>query len=436
MVIRPNVVIITCHDLGRHLGCYGVSTVQTPSIDRMAEDGVLFSNYFTVSPVCSPSRGTMLTGRYPQSNGLMGLTHAPWSWALNEGERHLSHLMSEAGYRTMLFGIQHETSNADSLGFQEMYAQRQGAGLPRSCQEVAGEVVGFLRINKEADRPFYAQIGFFETHRPFNFAGVEPDDSHGVYIPPYILDNEESRAQFAQLQGDVRSVDAAVQSIQEALRETGQERDTLFVFTADHGIEFPRAKWYCYDPGIEIALIMRWPGGGLEGGKRCESLLSNIDFLPTLLDLIDVSAPRNLDGTSFKALIPGQEADDTSAAPQKAVFSIFEGGLTMVHPTVSRAVRTEHYKLIRHFWPARKHEVPVNIANPELKQKMPVVQLFDLDKDPNEFCNVADDPAYAGILSELSGQLWAWLERVDDPILKGPTPTPYYQEAIADYIKK
>ena len=81
----PNIIIITTHDTGRHFGCYGVDTVHTPAIDAIADDGFKFTNYFTTSPVCSPSRGAMLTGRYPQSNGLIGLTHSPWDWCFNEG---------------------------------------------------------------------------------------------------------------------------------------------------------------------------------------------------------------------------------------------------------------------------------------------------------------------------------------------------------------
>ena len=104
---RPNIVVITTHDTGRHFGCYGIETVHTPTIDGLAADGYQFTNYFTTSPVCSPSRGAMLTGRYPQSNGLIGLTHSPWHWSFNEGERHLSHVLRDAGYHTGMIGKWH-----------------------------------------------------------------------------------------------------------------------------------------------------------------------------------------------------------------------------------------------------------------------------------------------------------------------------------------
>ena len=112
---RPNILIITNHDSGRHFGCYGVETVHTPAIDALAADGMRFENYFATVPLCSPSRGAMLTGRYPQSTGLMGLTHAPWHWSLNKGEQHLSHILRDAGYHTALFGLQHEAADVQTL---------------------------------------------------------------------------------------------------------------------------------------------------------------------------------------------------------------------------------------------------------------------------------------------------------------------------------
>ena len=210
MSTRPNVLIISSHDTGRHLGCYGVETVHTPNLDALAADGVCATNYFTAVPVCSPSRGVMLTGRYPQRNGLMGLTHAPWDWSLNEGEQHLSHLLHNAGYHAVLFGLQHEAADTDTLGFAEMHAQRGDDGRRAAALPVANATADFLRERGQSQQPFYAQVGLFETHRPFNFGGVEPDDSLGVHVPPYLEPTEATVADLAHLQGAVRRVDEAV----------------------------------------------------------------------------------------------------------------------------------------------------------------------------------------------------------------------------------
>ena len=420
---RPNVIVITTHDTGRHFGCYGVETVHSPAIDALAEDGCLFSNYFTTSPVCSPSRGAMLTGQYPQTNGLIGLTHSPWHWAFNEGERHLSHILRDAGYHTALFGLQHEASDVSTLGFQAMHGQKGPGGKRATAPDVAAALADFLKGDAASKTPFYAQVGFFETHRPHDFGDVQPDDSKGVYVPPYLIEDDVSRTQLALQQGAIRRADDAVKIIANALKESGLEDDTLLVYTVDHGIEFPRAKWFCYDPGIGVALIMRWPGGGIQGGKTCDHLLSNVDFLPTLLDLIGQPIPENVEGISFSEVFSHDDAPPT----RDAVFSIFQG-------RDNRSIRTERYKLIRNFTPGRLLPVPVDMTNnPRAAVKCPVVQLYDLEKDPLEFVDVAEDPAYRDVRSELSERLWRWMEDVDDPTLKGPMPSPYYHEAMAEY---
>lgn len=426
---KPNVLVITTHDTGRYFGCYGMETVHTPAIDALAENSYRFTNYFAASPICSASRATMMTGRYPQSHGLMLLTHEPWEWSLNEGERHLSHILGDAGYHTALFGLQHEAANTASLGFKEAYAQRTAEGKRCNALDVARSVSGFLQDEAKQQVPFYAQIGFFETHTPFDFGGVAPDDSKGVFMPPYLLENEAAKKELAHLQGAVRRVDEAVKLITDMLAETGLDRDTIVVFTTDHGIEFPRAKWFLYDPGIEAAFIMRWPGGNIQGGKTCDWLLSNVDFLPTLLELIGLPIPDNVEGKSFVTVF-----SDTATTPSRdAVFS-------MIHAhherPEMRAVRTDRFKLIRTFTPYRWYEVPVDVSNPIRKDKCPVVQLYDLHKDPNEFHNLAALSDYAEVRQQLDAHLWAWLEEVNEPLLKGPVPTPYYREAMAGYIAK
>lgn len=415
---KPNVIIITTHDSGRHFGCYGVSTVHTPAIDALAADGYLFTGMFTSSPVCSPSRGALLTGRYPQSNGLIGLVHSPWDWRLDAGEKHLAQLLREAGYRSCLFGFQHEGPDAAQLGFDEQYANQP---LPRA-DEVARSFAEFLRSEDAKCKPFYAQVGFWETHRPWARHGDGPDDDKGVFVPPYLKESDATRQDLAGLQGVIRVVDDAVGIITEALAESGLEENTILLFTTDHGIEFPRAKWFCYEAGIEIAFILRWPGAGLTGGKTCDWLLSNVDFLPTLFVLLGLPVPENIEGIDFAGALKAKPA----AASRDAVFGIFQG-------KEIRYVRTKRHKLIRNFAPRRWLETPVDVQAQEMKVKQPVVELYDLEADPLEVNNLAEDADHQAIRKELSGQLWSWMEQVSDPILTGPTPTPYYLEAIAEY---
>ena len=224
----------------------------------------------------------------------------------------------------------------------------------------------------------------------------------------------------------MRKLDAAVGDILQALKDTDQERNTLVVFTVDHGIEFPRAKKFLYDPGIEVAFIVRWPDGNIGGGKTCDWLLSHVDFLPTLLEWVGVEIPNNVQGVSFAGAFEGRP----SGSSRDAIFGIF-------HPMGIRCVRTHRYKLIRNFEFRMLLKVPVDAEHPRTrKEKCPAVQFFDLEKDPSEFQNRANDPEYADSFRELNDRLWSWLEDVEDPILKGPAPTPYYREAMEDYQQR
>ncbi|MHC4324458.1 MAG: sulfatase family protein [Planctomycetota bacterium] len=424
-----NVLLITCHDLGRHLGCYGIDTVNTNNIDALAANGSRFRNYFSTDCVCSPSRGSFLTGRYPQSNGLMGLTHKPWGWSLNEGEKHLAAILRDTGYETTLVGLQHVTSgDPRELGYNNVLSQNDKA------DETVKSAREFLLKAGRADRPFYLEVGFFEVHRPFTEG---KDTEKGVFIPDYLKDTPEIREDLARFQGAIRFFDRCVGEILDALKQSQAAEKTLIVFTSDHGIPYPGAKWSLYEPGIEIPLIMSQSRTALQGGKVYHQLMSNVDFLPTLLDLLGVGIPANLQGFSFKEVIEGTKAE----SPRREIFA--QRTSHALRDNTSRAIRTDRYKLIRYFEPGRVIEfptdaVPQGVAGHTVRPKRkpgqrPVVQLFDLKDDPHERNNLAALPEHAGMVRDLSNRLWRWMEQVGDPILKGPLVTPYYRQAIRDY---
>ena len=157
---KPNIIFIICHDLGQYLGCYGVK-VFTPHLDRLARDGVRFENSFCTAAQCSPSRGSIMTGKSPHANGLMGLAHI--GWELNKNGKKLPTFLKEVGYETHLFGVQHESANPESLGYD--YVHKSGT----KAKEVADTTIKFLkeRMSQGKISPFYISLGFFEPHRPY-----------------------------------------------------------------------------------------------------------------------------------------------------------------------------------------------------------------------------------------------------------------------------
>ena len=155
--VRDNVLIVHWHDLGRHLGCYGASGVRSPNLDRLAAEGVLLTDSHAAAPLCSPSRGALFSGRYPHSNGLIGLAHHGWQY--HDDVRTLPSLLAEAGWYTALFGMQHETAYPKRLGFHEYDVTNS------YCEYVTDRASRWL--SRFPPQPFLLTAGFFETHRPY-----------------------------------------------------------------------------------------------------------------------------------------------------------------------------------------------------------------------------------------------------------------------------
>ena len=293
---QPNILVFICHDLGRYLGCYGVPGVRTPHIDAFAASALLFENSFCVAPQCSPSRAALWTGRYPHANGVVGLAHSGFANDLKPGERHLAQILAANGYDTHLFGTQHEASSPERCGYQQAH--------PRgSCAELATACCNFLAQRGSDAPPFFAQIGFTEPHRPFPH-DVQKIDPDTVAMPPYLPDIPEVRTDMVDMEASVASVDKAFGRVLEALATEGVADDTVVVFTADHGIPFPLAKMSLYDAGIEVPLLMRIPG--LTGGRRYSEFVTHVGFVPTVLDMLGIEKPQNLQGHSYWSLLCGE----------------------------------------------------------------------------------------------------------------------------------
>ncbi|MFS0726731.1 sulfatase [Paenibacillus sp. 1P07SE] len=421
---RPNIVFITCHDLGKHLGCYGQQTVQSPHLDRLAAEGVRFDGAFCTSPLCSPSRSALHTGRYSHSNGVMGLTHAHFGWRLKRGEKHAAQLLREEGYAAALFGVQHVAEEASELGYEHAAPIEPAAVLGAQAAE-------WIRSRQGAAQPFYLEVGFFEPHRPYDWRGTRPDDSKGAAIPPYLPVSREAQADTAALQGMIRQMDLGVGMVLEALEAAGLSEDTWVIFTTDHGLAMPRAKSTLYDAGIEVALLMRWPRRGIAGGKRLAGLVSQVDVLPTMLEALALEAgPLELQGESFWTML---QEDDSQG--RQAVFA--EKNYHARYEPM-RCIRTERYKLIVNLEVSLQVDVPSDIVRSpvyplmvdDLSRPRPAVELYDLLEDPLEMDNLAESPSHARLRAELTDRLLRWMQETEDPILHGPVSSPYYDDAL------
>jgi arylsulfatase A-like enzyme len=431
---RPNVVLIHCHDLGRHLGCYGRG-VETPHVDAIAGEGLRFDECYCTAPQCSPSRASMHTGMYPHEVGMLGLHNR--GWRLDEGVRLLPEYFADAGYGTRLYGFQHVVDRTDAGMARSGYGEWDTATT--RAREVADRFAADLDGSAE---PFLATLGFTEPHLPYDrdyvdeewYDRYDPDDVEPL---PYLPDVEAVRRDLADCYGLLSgTVDRAVGRVDAALHGAGIADETLVVFTADHGIALPRAKGSLADPGIEIPLIARGPG--VDSGTE-DALLSNVDLLPTLLDYVDAPVP-DVRGRSFAPLLTG----DGCFEPREAVHA----ELTYhrdYHPT--RAIRTADRKYVRNFSHGPRVHVPSDVfrtrAGRAVREEIyttdrPAEELYDLADDPHERENLAsgeqltepqriakaDDP---GAVRECREALSGWMARTDDPLLDGPVAPPSHE---------
>ncbi|MBS3765196.1 sulfatase [Candidatus Bipolaricaulota bacterium] len=418
--MKPNVVLVTCHDLGRFLGTYG-REVETPEIDELGEEGVVFDNNFATAPQCSPSRGSIMTGKYPHNHGLVGLAHEGYGWELDESEKTLPQYLNEAGYETHLFGLQHESRNPEDLGYKHVHGS--GIGEQRA-KPTTDEFLCFLEElgDGKDGSPFFASVGFFEPHRPYGLDRYDNEDTDEVSPLPFLPDTREIREDLTGLYGMIYRVDESVGRIRRKLKESELAEDTLLIFTVDHGIAMPRAKGTCYDPGVGIALIVHKPGE-FSGGRRCKELTSNVDLLPSILDHLDIEVPEDLDGKSFLPLLKGKDYSERGFLFHEITWH------DKYNPI--RAIRTNQFKYIRNFvntpsvyLPADVYDSPSGEAtrNEYYRSTRPDEELYDLQEDPLEKENLAEKPELSKTKNRLSGILQSWMQESNDPLLEGPVP--------------
>jgi arylsulfatase A-like enzyme len=418
---KPNVIVITPHDLGDFLGCYG-HPVPTLHLDALAEQGVIFQNHFSTGTVCSPSRGSITTGCYPHTHGLMGLVHRGWALDVEKCPP-LARILRDAGYQTHLFGFQHEHYDAFRLGYEQV-APVEGMNV----EQVITQFSAWLRSGQARERPFLASLGFFDVHR-FGAAGshfrrgayqsAEPAD---VRVPPWLPDIPVVREELADFYGDVTHLDHWVGEVANVLEETGLAEDTVLVFTSDHGASFLHGKATLYDGGTKVPWLMRWPQR-IPAGTRVESLTSHVDILPTLLELLELPVPAHVQGESMAAL--ARAGHGRSGAPSRR-YAFAEKNYTNYYDP-SRMVRSLGLKYIRKGLRTCIFDFLIpEIEGAKAQFRMPEVfgfysarrcteELYDLEDDPGELRNLVEHSTYRGRLEELRAVLDAHLAATEDP---------------------
>lgn len=412
-----NIFYFHTHDIGRYISPYGYH-LYTPALLQFAKEGTLFRNAHCAAPTCSPSRAALLTGMYPHCNGMMGLAHRGFS--ITDYRTHLSHYLRENGFQTALFGIQHETEEEkiqQTLGYETVYTNKRDKCLPSEKDYAVTEAFcDFLK--KRADkRPLFVSMGLGSTHRRYEKHNI----TNPNYVrPPHLFpDNEITRNDFADYADAVRVVDECVGKALGTVKKLSYDKNSIIIFTTDHGIAFPMMKCNLNDSGTGVSLIMNFPENPSRG-KVSDSLISQIDVFPTLCDILGLQEPEYLQGKSFKKVF-----ENTDAEINESIFSevTYHAGYEP-----KRTVRSKRYRYIRLY----EDETSLSRANIDegltkgfldkygffdfVRQRE---MLFDTFLDPDEKVNLVYEKNYSEILDVHRKILDEHMQKTNDPLLDG-----------------
>jgi arylsulfatase A-like enzyme len=404
----PNILWIIADDVGPlEIGCYGHPTIRTPNLDRMAREGLLFSNAFVTTSSCSPSRSCLFTGKYPHSTGAENL-HEP----LPVEQTIVPELLKARGYWTANVAKCHLGGPAQQK-FDKMY------GKIDAWSDFFDE--------RPKDKPFFLAVGFHDAHRPFERGCINTPYTHDeITVPPYLPDTPEVREDLAGFYDEITRMDETIGAILERCEDEGLLENTFVMFLGDNGPPFPRAKTTLYDSGIATPLLFYWPKR-IHSGGRYGGVVSSVDIAPATLEAAGLPVPADMQGISL-----WKQVADPHEFGRPYIFAEKNWHDLDDH---SRAVRDKRFKYIRNAF----HEKPLypaaDVAGSPSFQKMRELrdagelspeamlhfryrrapeELYDLDHDAMEFHNVAGDPAYRPVLDRMRAALDRWIEETDD----------------------
>ena len=415
---RPHIVLMFGDDLTWHdVGPYGSPDARTPNLDRLATESLKFDRAYSASPTCTPSRSGMFTGMYPVRNG----AHANHS-LVKEGVRSLPHYLKDLGYRVVIAGKTH-IGPREQFPFE--YLENSNV-MPEGKEGVLWTDLGVEAIDRllathDKAQPLCLVVAAHSPHTIWpDVEGYEPKS---LTMPPYLVDTPRTRQARARYLTDVTQLDKEVGQVDASLREHGYADSTMFLFTSDQGAQFPFGKWNLYDAGIKVPLLVRWPGR-TKAGATTEALVSLIDLLPTFVEAAGATPPTDLDGRSFLGVLTGQ-AD----AAREEVYAAHTGDRAM-NQAPMRAVRSGKYKYIANLrpdlvytthvtkapgpdgywnsWVNRAKTDPKAAKLVERYEHRKAEELYDLEADPYELNNLAEEPAQTQTLEALREKVRQW----------------------------
>ncbi len=443
---RPNILLLMAEDMSPRVSAFGDPVAVTPTLDQLASEGVRFTNVFTASGVCAPSRAAQITGMHPAA---IGAQHMRSSNRPAGGYKAVPPAEVKA-YPELLRAAGYFTFTDDKIDYQ-FSKIRAGSG-PFTIWDREGGKASWS--DRQADQPFFGLINFLQTHESGVFPPLTTKKLSGKYlnfqrfraqhygnpdanqvvkpdqvdVPPYFPDVATVREDIARHYNNIALMDGQVKAILDRLERDGLAETTIVIWTSDHGDGLPRAKREVFDSGIKVPMIIRWPAryrpAHLKPGQVDEQLISFVDLSPTILAMAGVKAPEYLTGQNYL---------DSSVPPRQYVFASRDRMDTVMDR--QRAVRDSRYKYIRSWYPEQPggHRLPyrdnmtmmqtlwqmleadqLNAQQRRWFEAPGKEQLYDIQADPFELNNLADSPEHRPALNRMRAAMAEWQKQNRD----------------------
>ena len=420
---RPNILFLVAEDISPALGCYGDRLAQTPNIDRLASNGILFERAYATAPICAPSRSTLMSGLYATS---LGTQHLRSETPFPESLQTLPECLSEQGYFT---SNRNKTDyNFDPQGRWEHWS---GSIAPWRQRKDNQPFYSFINVGPSHEGSVNNDNRYEENREKLISLGLKPTDPSSVDLPPYYPDTEQTREVWARYYDVLQLLDDHVGQVMDSLETDGLADETIVFFFGDHGFGMPRYKRWLYNTGIQVPLIVQFPDKYQDlmpanQGVSTDRIVSFVDFPVTVLNLASTEIPATMQGRPFL----GQDLP----APRQYAFAARDRADDMFE--MSRAVTDGRFIYIRHFMPHLPYiqsghingsqkaayralrEARTSGFNNEEQEKLwhpkPYEELYDLQKDPQELQNLAQHQGFQDTKTNLYGEMIAWMIQTRD----------------------
>jgi len=413
---KPNLLIYLSDDHSlRDCSTYGALDIPTPHMGELAGSGMKFTQAFIASPSCAPSRAALLTGLMPARNGAEANHSRP-----RADIKKLPVYLQELGYEVAAFGkVAHGGQHA-GYGFDY-------TNPGKTVSQLRTSVAGYLE-QRHSDKPLCLFVGTSNPHVGWpEETSFKPDK---MILPPTFVDTPETRKYRTMYCEEVKELDELLGDLR-GLAKKHLGRDTLFIYTSDHGAQWPFGKWNLYDDGIRTPFIAEWPGM-VKSGSTTDAMVSWIDILPTLVEVAGGTPPADIDGRSFLGVLKGEKDKH-----RDRIFATHSGdGNKNIYPI--RAIRTSGWKYIINLHPEYAYTTHIDLVlalhscaywttwvekaktDPKAKEivdryyKRPKEELYYLKNDPHEQSNLASNPEHTEVLQKLRQQLACWMKEQGD----------------------